>query len=141
MRAHDPENLYRIGPVEISRALERSLCPAQSRLNEKNASTKQLEFYCLILLELLTWADHFAHFRAPCQYKSTAASTRPGITRAVQRLQGRFGVTVGLRRHLIRLFLNIPWGLSLAQSYVQLSCANFSDSCQKSSLRQHRQCL
>jgi len=82
--AHDPGNLYRIGPVEISRAaLEpRAFCPAQltSRLNETNTSTKQLKFYCLILLELLTLGWPFCALLRTVSCKSTVASTRPGIT-------------------------------------------------------------
>jgi len=51
----------------------------------------------------------------------------------MQRLHGHVGVTAGLWWHLIRLWSNITleWGLSLVQSYVQLSCASFSDSRQK----------
>ena len=61
--------------------------------------------------------------------------TRPVLT-AMQRLQGHVGVNPrSLVAHLIRLWSNITleWGLSLlpVQSYVLLSCASFSDSCQK----------
>jgi len=89
MRAHDPEHVFRAGPVERHQrtkylerfsepaALDQSLCPAQSRPTEIDASMKRLEIYCWNLLELFA-----LDARAPPQlFKSTGVVVRADQTR------------------------------------------------------------